>query len=761
MDGPTGGEVAEADGLRRLLDERPDLRGTLERLLDVHERTGAWQPDAEGVDRESVATLVEEGYVEEAASGYRLRDPAAVRTALDEYRSASRARLRRALVAGVVLLAVVRFFPLFDVFRGDWVVLLSNDPYMYRYLVDQALAGGGLPSLPAFATRGEPLLVALLSVASAPFGAGTWGSGVVVAFYPVVVAAATGLCVYAIAARLSDDVRVGLAALGLLAVTPAHAYRTSVGVADHHALDYVWLSLTVLAVVDLLTRDRERRETWLVAGLLGVALAAQTLSWEAAPLLFFPLVPALALVALVERRRDGGDRLAPIAGGLGVAAALAHGVHFLAGWQYAETVYALDLLFLGGVGLYGLVAVVDRGGLPWQALLGLEAAFGVVAAVAWRYVPGLSTRLAQGLAFFRPGRSIGELSSLGSTYGVFGPLLILGFAPFLAVPTLLWAVRRGWRRAEAGWLVVSVYAVYFGALAVFQRRFAGEAAPFLAVLGGVGFVALVAWFDLVRLPVPLRADADAAGVATDDVRVPDRTRLLLLGGFGAVAVGTGGLYTALIDRLLVIDEASYRAARWMHDHAEERGWTYPENYVLSKWGRNRMYNYFVNGEARGYGYAQRNYEDFLFSSGGQRWYRQFEGRVGFVVTRDLPHLGTIHPARLQARLHERYGSAGEQYGGVGHFRAVYATDDGSRKVFTLVPGATLEGSTDADELVLSTRVSIPGAAFDYVRRVTPTEGTFAVTVAHPGTYDVGGRSVVVEERDVLDGETIRVDAGRG
>ncbi|MFC6988178.1 hypothetical protein ACFQJD_04630 [Haloplanus sp. GCM10025708] len=540
--------------------------------------------------------------------------------------------------------------------------------------------------------------MALLAAASAPVGGGTWASGAVVAWYPVVAAAATGLCVYGIATRLTGDVRSGLAALSLLAVTPAHAYRTSIGVADHHALDYVWLSLTVLAVVDLLARDRERRETWLVAGLLGLGLAGQTLSWEAAPLLFFPLVPSLALVALVEARRDGSDRLAPIVGGLGVAAVLAHGVHLLAGWQYAETVYALDLLFLGGLGLCGLVAAVDRGGWSWRVLLGFEAAFGVVAAVAWRYVPGLSARLARGLAFFRPGRSIGELSSLGSAYGAFGPLLILGFTPFLAVPTLLWAVRRGWRRSEAGWLVVSVYAVFFGALAVVQRRFAGEAAPFLAVLGGVGFVALAAWFDLVRVPAPLRSDRDSPPAAVDDIRVPDRTRLLLLGGFGAVAVGTGGLYTALIDRLLVIDDASYRAARWMHDHAEERGWEFPENYVLSKWGRNRMYNYFVNGEARGYGYAQRNYEDFLFSSEGREWYRRFAGRVGFVVTRDLPHLGGVHPARLQARLHERYGSASERYGGVAHFRAVYAADDGSRKVFTLVPGATIEGSADADEL---------------------------------------------------------------
>ncbi|RMB23586.1 oligosaccharyl transferase STT3 subunit [Haloplanus aerogenes] len=220
--------------------------------------------------------------------------------------------VRTALLLALALVVLVRLPTIQEVFRDDWIVLASNDPYLYRYLVDQALLNGPLPSLPDRAVQGEPLLVAALSVAAWPFGAGTWGSGFVVAWYPVVAAVLTAAFVYGAAARLTGDVRVGLAAAGLLAVTPAHAYRTAPGVADHHAFDYVWLALTALAVIELLARSERDRRTWLASGALAVAVAAQALAWEAAPLLLVPLAPALGLVALVEIRRPGPERLAPV-----------------------------------------------------------------------------------------------------------------------------------------------------------------------------------------------------------------------------------------------------------------------------------------------------------------------------------------------------------------------------------------------------------------------------------------------------------------
>ena len=681
-----------------------------------------------------------------------------------------RIRVRTALALALLLVVLVRLPTVQEIFRDDWVVLASNDPYFYRYLADQALIDGALPSLPDRAIQGEPLLVATLAVAAWPFGAGTWGSGFVVAWYPVVAAVVTAALVYGAATRLTGDVRIGLASAGLLAVTPAHAYRTALGVADHHAFDYVWLALTALAVIELLARSDRDRRTWLVAGGLAVAVAGQALAWEAAPLLLVPLAPGLALAALVEIRRPGPERLLPVVAGLVSGAALAHLVHLTLGWQYAAVIYALDLLALGSVGLLALVAAIRRMDGSWTWLAAAEAVFGVIAVVAVRQFPLLADELESGLSFFvRSGPA--ELAGVGANYGAVGVLVLLGFASVLAAPMLPLAAKWGWQRLEPGWFVLGVYTIHFGVLAALQRRFAGELAPFAAILGGVGFVMLASWFDLVRSPVPRRRERDTASsaVAADgggdaDLVVPDRTRVALLAGLAGVAVGSGSLYAALIDRRLVIDDATYEAARWISGYVDDHDVPYPESYVLSKWGRNRVYNYFVNGEAASYGYARRHYEDFLFSNAnsGADWYAEFDGRVGFVVTRDLPHLGLIASSRIQSTLHDRFGSAEVgNISGVGHFRAVFATDDGARKVFRLVPGATVRGPApgDGDSVRLTAAVSIPGADFEYVRRASVTDGTFEVTVANPGTYRIGpdGGTVEITENMVQAGERVTIE----
>jgi dolichyl-diphosphooligosaccharide--protein glycosyltransferase len=57
----------------------------------------------------------------------------------------------------------------------------------------------------------------------------------------------------------------------------------------------------------------------------------------------------------------------------------------------------------------------------------------------------------------------------------------------------------------------------------------------------------------------------------------------------------------------------------------------------------------------------------------------------------------------------------------------------------------------------TTAPTVSGVPVNYRRSaVADADGTFAVTVAQPGTYRVGNRTVVVEERAVTNGSRVRV-----
>jgi dolichyl-diphosphooligosaccharide--protein glycosyltransferase len=676
--------------------------------------------------------------------------------------------LRLGLAGGLALVLAVRLVPLPDVFVDGLVVLSSNDPYLYRVLVDRALAGGLGPSLSADVRTGEPLLVVALWLVALPASGSPWATGAVVAVYPVVAALATGLLVYGLAARAAGDARVGLAALALFATTPAHAYRSGLGMADHHAFDYLWLALTAYALVTLLSStpgtdgDGRDRRTRLFVVALGAGVAGQVLAWEAGPLLVAPVGVAVAASAPLLLARGRTDRLRPVATGTGLAAAAVGAAHLLLGWHTTPVAGSVALLFAGCLGVAALAALAARLDLSWPALAVVEAAVAAAAAgAAWVALPDLVAALEAGIGRLTRDSGIGEASSLIEDYGaVFGPLIILGFAPFLGALGVPGALGRIRRTGDPAPVVVLVYTAHFGALTLVQRRFGGELAAPLAALAGLGLVGYLGWLDLAR---PLAGgnddgDGDEAGASDEDgapVTVPDRTRLALVGGLGAVLVGTGGYYSALIHDRLTIDPRAVAAARAMRRYADRRGWSTAERFVLSEWGRNRMYNYLVGADARSYAFARATYEEFLFDDDATRWYRRLRDRVGFVVTRDLG--GIANAAQIYGRLQLHMGSADAGAEGTGHYRAVFASEDGAYRAFALVPGATIAGPVGPGVDRVATTVSIPGAEFEYVRTVEPTGGPVAVTVAHPGRYRVGDRTVTVAPADVYEGRTVRTD----
>lgn len=175
----SGGDVVtERRELETLVDARPDLVATLDHLLDVDAEQETWDPAAVDIEPDTITTLVDGGYVEATANGYRVSDRAALRTAVNRHRTdtdhSDRYRVGTVAALGVALalLIAVHLLPFGRVFLDGWVVLLSNDPYFYRYFVEQPLAGGPIPTIPQSAVTGEPLLVAVFATATTLLGGG-------------------------------------------------------------------------------------------------------------------------------------------------------------------------------------------------------------------------------------------------------------------------------------------------------------------------------------------------------------------------------------------------------------------------------------------------------------------------------------------------------------------------------------------------------------------------------------------------------------
>ncbi|WP_436930053.1 hypothetical protein [Halosimplex halobium] len=797
---------------QQLLADRPELAPAVEHLVEI-DADGAWDFHDTSLDSGEFGEIVSQDIVAQQGDAYRLVDREATAAALDgspetdpsgstsgttvpdlsPNLTSMRSRLSLtspltsgAVLAGLLLIVLLRtVFAAGAVFRDGTVVLTGNDPYRYRYwteyLLDSdipAFSPTALGAIPEYVTNHDTLLIVVMWWWSRLFGGSADAAGLVLAWYPVGAAVVVGLAVYALAIRVTGDRRVGLATLALYAVMPVSAYRTMVGFADHHAFDYLWLAVTLLALGVLATAhsDRLRRRRDVLAGCIGlsVGVAAQTLAWRGGPLLIFPIglyVFGRTLLDLREERSPLSGGL-PLVAGLGVAAVLALVPHLAWGWLPIYRAAAPLLLFAGSV------VVVAVGEANYRAAYGARAAFvellavgAVGSAVLWTAVPALSSGLSDFVAYMQTytGSGIAETQSLisGNLGLFFGPALFFGFILFLALPYLALVSVRGVRSGVSHWLLLSIYGWYFFVLSLVQLRFAGELSVVIAPVAGLGFVDLAARLDVTR-PVDFRQDAgdatrfsaDGSGEsASHSLSLPDgRTIGYLLVLFVLVA-SFSFVQIPIKQGQLTVDDTEYRAASWMSGHASERGWAYPDNYVFSSWGDNMMLNYFVNSESRDYGYAREHYTDFLTSGAPEQWYDRLRDRAGFVVVRDDD--ADLGPQAIHSRLTAQYGSRTDDAPALSHYRAVYTSDDRRLTVFTLVPGATISGQAAANESVVAeTEVDIPGTAFTYRNQVTAgADGRYSITVPYPGSYEIGDQSVTVSKTAVREGGNVSASAG--
>jgi dolichyl-diphosphooligosaccharide--protein glycosyltransferase len=346
-------------------------------------------------------------------------------------------------------------------------------------------------------------------------------------------------------------------------------------------------------------------------------------------------------------------------------------------------------------------------------------------------------------------QAIAEVQSLFT--GPIGVLLLFGFVLVLAIPYLMWGTLRGYR-GDQRWLAIAAYGWYFLALAAIQARFGGELAPFAAVFAGLGFVHLAEWVDIAAPPLPFR-DEHSLRAQTDGGRLPRPTRqqvgavvvlFLLVGSLGLIQV-------PIKTSQLTIDQEQYETAAWMAEQGTGDG----PQYVFSEWGRNRVYNYYLSGDAESYGYARANYESFLGARDETTWYERLRDRAQFVVYTDVEG-----PERSIAQRLAAYGSRTETAPGLAHLRAVYISEGEKYRVFTVVPGAIITGNATANTTVeVTTRLAVNGTTIRYERQVRAgPNGIYTVTVPYPGEYQVQNTTVAVPESAVQNGTSLSAEA---
>lgn len=788
-------EIAE------FLDRKPELADSLRELLEIDEKHDNWTFSDVSLDSGTFGELVSRGIADKRGDGFQLRDPAAVRAALGDDpapRRVSRPALSRppfsvrnavdlrsigALLGALVFLLLMRIHQFPALFREEHWLSPGNDPYFYRYWNDVLLAESTdwssttvVAGLPSGAATRRPFTHAANWWIASVLGGDQWAADVTAIWLPVIATLLLGVVLFFTARILTDDVRVGVATVFFLALVPIHAVYSGLGFLEHRLHQYFWLGVTLLALTWLavdLQRRLERMDTtpaisghlssvrtWFAALVLAPALAFSIHAWGGSILMCIPLAAYIAGRAVLDARRNVPPALAniPLVAGIGIATLLSAFLHFRWGWHEAFTVYVPLLVLGGALGVLVLGEIVRYSDWPTPWFLIAQGIIGGLGIVIFRArYPDLWDRLLV--------RSEDLIAREGATETIslfdnlFTPFLQIGLDLVLAFAVLGWAWLIVTRRYEPAWLLVSTYATVWLVFAYFQGRFAAQASVILSIFGGLGLVYLLSWVDLARTPKPFRQSEDSApqpdrSDTEPAIMIPQEPAAL--GYIALILLLFTGLSLIFVPSLAAdttYDEDQYDALLAIEGHYEETGALGHEEFVLSEWGENRMYNYFLHGEARSYGYARSNYVPVITGEDLDGSYASIEGQVGYLVISQVS--ASTPPEVVYSRLHGDIGPESATLPDAGHYRALYLGDRAS--AYAVVPGANITVSGADDQLETSTAVTVDGTSHTYTRTLTDTgEETVATTVAYPGEYDVAGQRLSVTEEDVVNGSTIEV-----
>ncbi|EMA47103.1 hypothetical protein [Halobiforma nitratireducens] len=806
-------------------DDRDDGEAVLETLLEVDDEYETWTFDELPLDSGTFGELVSRDIVAKTDGEYRVASRDGVRATLEGREIADESgesedeplpvpfsspiafdpRAAGALVGALAFLVAMRLLNVRSVFRDGLVVSPGNDPYYYRYWMEELLAASNgltdwsiLTDMPDGAAGTRPLTHAANWWFAELLGGDQWAADVVAAGLPVVATLALGVVVYWLAVVVTDDVRVGVASVVLLALAPVHAVYSGVGFLEHRLHQYFWLGVTLLTLawlgVDVQRRHgREREQTgartavrehlacpwaWVAGLVLGIALTLSAFAWGGSVLMFVPVAGYVALKAAIDVRDGLSPALAnaPLVAGLVVSAVLSAFLHFRWGWHETFTGVIPAVVVVGALAVVALGECWRQLEWPVGGFVGVTAVLAGFGLLAFRSVrPGDWERLwgrADDL-FFRDHMGATETGSLFATENsiIFEPMAQLGLNFYLALAVLVWACWLVYQRYEPGWLVLAVSTTFWLVLAAFQVRFAAQLAVPLSVLGGMGLVYLLAWVDLARVPKRFReSETDETGrsrlrerktAADGGEREPsvvvsrDWRQLVMLFWIALLICGMSLIFVPSLSAQTAYSDAQVDATLAIDEHAMDADREYPEDFVLSQWGDSRMHNYFVNGEAERYSYAQSTFDDFVTDTDPDSWHDEFDDQVGYVViTGDR---GEAPPETSLAHLHDNLGTGDSDREPLEHYQALYVDDEAT--AFAVVPGANVTAELEPGETVtVATEQEVSGETLVYERVETADEdGSLEVRVPYAGEYSVGDETVEVSEEAVENGGTVAPD----
>ena len=777
------------EATRSFLDDHPDSDETLQALLALDAETDSWTFDDVPVDSGRFGELVSRGIVVKTSDGeYRLADPDAVAAGLrgepvpSQTEGGSRSppsislpsidgRLVAGILGVVFLVVATRSLYIRQVYQGERIVSPANDPYFYRYWQETLLEqSSGVTDFGMLATIGEqtsarPFTHTVNWWVTEMLGGSLGAAETVAAWQPIVATLVLIGVLYVLIHALTADHRIALASILLLALSPVHVNYTALGFVEHRPFQYLFIGLLAAALA-LLAVDFERRlanmspqraarshllspRSWGLAAALAIAVFASAHVYGGSPLTFIPVAVYVGLRVVVDVRRDVPPLFAngPLLFGLVVGGIVALGAHLRWGWH--ESIAGVTpVLVAGGALIVVLVGTLwQRIDAPAKFLFAVELVVAIGGLILFRELRPEDVARFRDRAddlFFR--ESATETVSLFSIDQliIFGPLTQLGISFYLAIVPLGLATWYALRRYEPGWLAVVTFAWFYFVLATIQVRFAAQFALFSALFGGMGLVYFLGAVELARNPTLFDRTKTPEGRPLELPQTPTIAGYL-------VAVLSLVLLFNLIFVPTMLGQTQYSddqfdAAMSIEQHAAATE-NHTEEFVLNEWGQNRMYNYFVSGESRSYGYAQSNHLDFISDTDPDEWADEFSGQVGYVVLNERDTAdGSVY-----TQLFEEFG-AGEQASA--HYQLLFSTEE--VRAFAFVEAAQIETTAEPNETVIATKeVDAAGEQFTYERSgVANEDGEVSIHVAYPGEYDLDGETVTVTEAAVYDGATV-------